>query len=236
MILSGEAVSAENDSSGAPEPTAAEPDRYREDRRQMVERQLRARGITDERVLAAMGEVLRHEFVIEPYRSRAYADNPWPIGHGQTISQPLMIAIMLEAMELKGSERVLEVGAGCGYQAALLGRLAREVYAVEIIPALVEMARANLAQAGAANVEIISGDGSVGYEPAAPYDAIIVAAGAPATPPPLIEQLAVGGRLLIPTGSYWGQTLQCIRKTEKGVRTESMGGCAFVPLVGKYGR
>jgi protein-L-isoaspartate(D-aspartate) O-methyltransferase len=207
-----------------------------EARRRMVELQIRARGVRDEQVLAAMAAVERHLFVPERYRHDAYADHPWPIGHGQTISQPLMVAVMLEAMRLHGHERVLEVGAGCGYQAALLGRLASEVVALEIVPALVELARENLAQAGANNVAVKLADGSLGYPEGAPFDAIVVAAGAPAVPPPLMDQLADGGRLVIPVGGEWGQEL--LRVTRRGGRfdQERLGGCAFVPLVGEHGR
>lgn len=201
----------------------------------MVESQIRRRGVSDERVLQAMLTVPRHEFVDERRRSAAYADHPVPIGYGQTISQPLMVALMLEAMELRGSERVLEVGAGCGYQAALLGQLVTEVIAVEVIAELAELAARNLARLGVSNVCVIHGDGSLGYPPAAPYDAIVVAAGAPAVPPPLLEQLAEGGRLLIPVGVQLGHELLRIRRQAGGFSRESLGGCAFVPLVGKHG-
>lgn len=202
----------------------------------MVKRQLRGRGIGDDRVLSAMAKVPRHLFVPVGMRGRAYDDTPLPIGHGQTISQPLMVATMLEDLGLKGHERVLEVGAGCGYQAALLGELAAEVRAIEIIPQLAEMARTNLQRLGYDNVEVLHRDGSLGYPPAAPYDGIVVAAGAPAVPDPLLEQLAIGGRLLIPVGAYWSQTLQRLRKSPSGdIITDRLCGCAFVPLVGTHG-
>ncbi|MBI4699992.1 MAG: protein-L-isoaspartate(D-aspartate) O-methyltransferase [Deltaproteobacteria bacterium] len=202
----------------------------------MVRWQLRGRGIHDERVLGAMGRVPRQEFVPASLRHRSYDDSPLPIGRGQTISQPLMVATMLEELGLQGHERVLEVGAGCGYQAALLGELCREVYAIEIIPELAEMARTNLARLGHANVEVVLGDGSAGYPAKAPYDGIIVAAAAPHVPAPLVEQLAPGAPLLIPVGAWWSQVLQRVRRRSDGsTETEKLVGCAFVPLVGEHG-
>ena len=212
-------------------------DQSRALRAQMVERQLRGRGIRDERVLSAMLRVPRHPFVPGPLRARSYDDTPLPIGHHQTISQPLMIATMLEAMELRGTERVLEVGAGCGYQAALLAELAATVVAVEIIAELVDRARHNLDRLGYHDVEVAHADGSCGHPPAAPYDAIVVAAAPQSVPPPLVEQLAPGGRLLIPVGSWVAQDLERIRKREDGeIDIDRLGGCLFVPLVGEHGR
>lgn len=206
-------------------------------REDMVDSQLRRRGIRDERVLAAFARVPRHAFVPASQLERAYDDTPLPIGLGQTISQPLMVAEMLECMELRGRERVLEVGAGCGYQAALLAELAAEVVAVEVLADLVTRARANLARLGYEHVLIVHGDGSLGYPPRAPYDAIVVAAAAPVIPPPLVEQLAPRGRLLIPVGGGFGQTLERVRKMPDGrVHAEQLTGCAFVPLVGAYGQ
>ena len=206
-------------------------------REQMVRRQLRGRGIRDDRVLAAMQKVPRHPFVPGPLRTRSYDDSPLPIGHSQTISQPLMIATMLEAMELQGTERVLEVGAGCGYQAALLAELAATVVTVEIIAELVDRARHNLDRLGYQAVQVAHADGSCGYLPGAPYDAIVVAAAPDSVPPPLLEQLAPGGRLLIPVGSWVTQDLKRIRKDEDGtVHIDRLGGCIFVPLVGEHGR
>jgi protein-L-isoaspartate(D-aspartate) O-methyltransferase len=203
----------------------------------MVREQLRGQDISDERVLAAMASVPRHLFVPRHLRARAYDDMPLPIGHGQTISQPLMVATMLQAMRLRGCERVLEVGAGSAYQAALLGELAREVVAVEIVPELARSAADTLRRLGHSNVEIVEGDGSLGWPAKAPYDVIAIAAAAPAVPPPLIEQLAIGGRLLAPVGGRYGQTLVRMRKLGDGrVVTEDLGGCAFVPLVGEHGR
>ena len=206
-------------------------------RREMVRDQLLGRGIKDVRVLAAMDRVPRHFFVPERLRAAAYDDTPLPIGHGQTISQPLMVATMLEAMELEGHERVLEVGAGCGYQAALLAELAREVYTVEIVEDLARMAAENLRRLGYRNVTLVESDGSLGYADGAPYDAIVVAAAAPAIPGPLIEQLAPGGRLLIPVGGPFGQMLERVRRgPDDRIDVDRLGGCAFVPLVGAHGR
>jgi protein-L-isoaspartate(D-aspartate) O-methyltransferase len=205
-------------------------------RRLMVQDQLRERGIRDERVLAAMGRVPRHMFVPETWRSAAYDDTPLPIGYGQTISQPLMVATMLEAAAFEGDERVLEVGAGCGYQAALLGELAHEVFTVEIIPDLARLAAENLERTGYENVLVVQSDGSLGHRESAPYDVILVAAAAPTVPEPLVDQLAVGGRLLIPVGSSFGQTLERVTRLPDGrIDVQRLGGCAFVPLVGAYG-
>lgn len=194
-----------------------------------------AAGVRDPRVLAAMTSVPREHFVPQALRGAAYADSPLPIGCGQTISQPLMVAILLEALELDGSERVLDVGTGSGYQAALLAELAREVYSIELLPELAERARTNIAVLGYRDVVVVVGDGSQGYPPAAPYDAIAVAAGAPDVPGPLIEQLAPGGRLLIPVGGGLFQRLLRIRRQPEGTTTEDLGGCAFVPLIGVHG-
>jgi protein-L-isoaspartate(D-aspartate) O-methyltransferase len=203
----------------------------------MVRQQLRGQDIRDERVLAAMASVPRHLFVPPHLRARAYEDMPLPIGHGQTISQPLMVATMLEAMRLRGDERVLEVGAGSAYQAALLGELAREVVAVEIVPELARSATDVLRRLGYTNVDVVLGDGSLGWPAKAPYQVIAIAAAAPSIPPPLIEQLAVGGRLLAPVGGRFGQQLMRLRKLGDGrVVMEELGGCAFVPLIGEHGR
>lgn len=218
-------------------PAVEDDEASRAQRKQMVQHQLRRRAIVDERVLAAFLRVPRHPFVPESLRARSYADRPLPIGHNQTISQPLMIATMLEAMELQGTERVLEVGAGCGYQAALLSELCGSVVAIEIIPELVDRARNNLRRLGYDGVEVVHGDGSCGYLPAAPYDAIVVAAAPQSVPEPLVEQLAPGGRLLIPVGSWVAQDLERVRKEANGeVVVDRLGGCLFVPLVGEHGR
>lgn len=197
----------------------------------MVEGQLRRHGISDPRVLAAFAFVPRHLFVAPELRASAYDDTPLPTAHGQTISQPRMVAIMLQRARLSGHERVLDVGAGSGYQAALLGHLAREVYAIELWPDLVDGARRALAEAGITNVEVIMGDGSLGYPPAAPFDVILVGAAALEVPAALVDQLADGGRLLVPVGGRWGQRLALIRKRQGLVTEDFFEGCSFVPLV-----
>jgi protein-L-isoaspartate(D-aspartate) O-methyltransferase len=200
-------------------------------RARMVDEQLRRRGITDTRVLAAMGEVPREAFVPTSERNRAYCDGALPLSHGQTISQPLMVAMSVEALRLRGNETVLEVGAGSGYQAAVLSKLAKKVYAVEIIPELVDGARDVLDELGIDNVELICGDGRLGWAEGAPYDAIVVAAAADEVPPALVEQLKEGGRLVIPVGESWGQALQASRKRDGKLRSEELCRCVFVPLV-----
>lgn len=204
-------------------------------RQSMVEEQLRRRGIHDRRVLAAMQIVPRHLFVPKAWRAQAYEDMPLPIGHQQTISQPYIVALMLEALELTGTERVLEVGTGSGYQAALLGWLAQYVYTVEIIPELAESARKVLSQLGYENIAVVAANGSIGWKAAAPYDAIIVAAASPAVPHSLVEQLQEGGRLVLPAGDLFVQVLLRVRKQQGKIVTEDLGGCAFVPLVGEEG-
>jgi protein-L-isoaspartate(D-aspartate) O-methyltransferase len=205
-------------------------------RHDMLDYQLRARGIRDPRVLDAMLRIPRERFLPEEAADQAYRDDPIQIGYGQTISQPYMTALMAEALELRGGESVLEVGAGSGYAAAVLGALARRVVTVEIVPELAAMARDNLRRAGLdSNVEVVAGDGSWGYEPFAPYDAISVAAGAPDIPVQLLEQLADGGRLVIPVGDQSDQELRVV--TRHGVRIESRVAtfCRFVPLRGAEG-
>jgi protein-L-isoaspartate(D-aspartate) O-methyltransferase len=201
----------------------------------MVERQLRQRGITDERVLEALGRVSRELFVPEGERDLAYADGALPIGFGQTISQPYIVAVICALLRLEGTERVLDVGTGSGYQAAVLAELAREVTTIERVPELVERARAALADAGYANVDVRLGDGSVGVPEKAPFDAIAVAAAAPAVPDALYEQLAEGGRLVLPRGSRWGQDLVVVVKTEHGPVERASVPCRFVPLLGAEG-
>src|SRR5580704_15261546 len=204
-------------------------------RRDMVATQIRARGIRSPRVLHTIQTVPRHLFIPLAKIAAAYADEPLPIGEGQTISQPFMVAAMAEALTLEGSERVLEVGAGCGYQAAVLSLLAREVISIETQPALAARARERLAQLGYRNVRIEEGDGSFGWAAGAPYEAILVTAAAPAVPPPLLEQLAEGGRLVIPVGKSDHQELMCIAKREGRINERSLFACRFVPLVGHYG-
>lgn len=207
---------------------------FAEQRRAMVECQLRGRGIKDSRVLEAMQAVPRHLFVPPAVAAAAYADEPLAIGEGQTISQPYIVAAMTEALELTGSERVLEVGAGSGYQAAILSLLAREVIAVEARPMLARTARERLSQLGYSNVRVEIGDGTLGWPPGAPYDGILVAAAAPMVPPPLIEQLADGGRLVIPLGSAEHQELFRVRKQAGRIVQQALFACRFVPLVGRY--
>ena len=204
-------------------------------RREMVDRQLHKRDIRSPRVLEAMSSVPRHLFVPPEYMDDAYTDSPLPIGAGQTISQPYMVAAMAEALLLEGSEKVLEIGAGSGYQAAVLSLLAREVIAVESQPLLADGARIRLAKLGYKNVRVETGDGSLGWPPDAPYDAILVTAGAPYIPPPLIEQLAEGGRLVIPVGPAKQQELLRILKREGRTTQESLIACRFVPLLGLFG-
>ena len=197
----------------------------------MVEHQLRRRGIVDRRVLAAMGEVPRERFVPEEYQNDAYADGALPLSHGQTISQPLMVAMSVEALRLRGHETVLEVGAGSGYQAAVLGRLAKKVHGIEIIPELVTRAREALESLGIDNVQIHCANGRDGWPDGAPYNGIVVAAAAEEVPPALMDQLAEGGRLVIPVGDRWGQSLTLITKHEGTLRRAELCRCVFVPLV-----
>lgn len=208
---------------------------FEDARREMVARQIRDRGILSQRVLDAMQSVPRHLFVPPGHVFAAYADEPLPIGEGQTISQPFMVAAMADALSLEIHERVLEIGAGSGYQAAVLSLLAREVIAVEAQPILASSARERLARLGYTNVRIEEADGSLGWPTGAPYDAILVTAGAPAVPPPLVEQLAEGGRLVIPVGRSEHQELLRIVKRDGRTSQESLYACRFVPLLGRYG-
>ena len=201
----------------------------------MVERQLRRRGIEDGRVLAAMGRVPRELFVPANLREYAYDDGALPIGHGQTISQPYIVATICSLLKLAGEERVLDVGAGSGYQAAVLAELAREVVTIERIPELAERAKASLVAAGYSEVEVVVGDGSLGVPGRAPFDAIAVAAAAPQVPDALYAQLRVGGRLVVPRGTRWGQDLVQVVKTAEGPVESATVPCRFVPLVGDEG-
>lgn len=210
-------------------------DRWAKERLRMVKTQIEARGIKDFRVLEAMRRVPRHLFVDEDVRDQAYGDFPLPIGEEQTISQPYIVALMTEALELRDGDVVLEIGTGSGYQAAILAELTRMVYSIERFPRLVERARRVLAELGYDNVEIKQGDGTLGWPEKGPFDAIIVTAGAPRIPQPLIEQLKVGGRLVIPIGDRYNQDLIKVLKTEKGHKEKNLGGCRFVNLVGRYG-
>ena len=202
----------------------------------MVERQLRERGIHDERVLTAMMKVPRHEFVSRQSWGEAYADHPVAIGEQQTTSQPYMIAAMLQAAAIRPEDRVLEIGAGSGYQTALLAELANQVFAVERYPSLAEAAAQTLARLGYRNVKIVAGDGSLGLPEAAPFDAIIVSAAAPRVPPALTEQLAPGGRLVVPVGDSQQQAVQLVRRDHDGnITVQTLEGCRFVPLIGQQG-
>jgi protein-L-isoaspartate(D-aspartate) O-methyltransferase len=201
----------------------------------MVEHQLRRRGISDERVLAAMGRVPRELFVPESVRRLAYEDGALPIGYGQTISQPYIVAAICSLLGLDGDERVLDVGTGSGYQAAVLAELAAQVVTIERVPELVERARVALIAAGYPNVDVRSGDGSVGVPDKAPFDAIAVAAAAPEVPEALYEQLADDGRLVLPKGSRWGQDLVLVVKTSEGPIERASVPCRFVPLLGAEG-
>jgi len=198
----------------------------------MVRTQLEARGITDTRLLEVMRHVPRHEFVPQPLRSLAYADHPLPIGENQTISQPYIVAYMTERLELDGDERVLEVGTGSGYQAAVLAELAAEVYTIEIVEPLALRAGRDLARMGYDNVHVRHADGYRGWPERAPFDAIIVTAAPGRVPEPLVEQLAVGGRMIVPVGRQY-QELILITRDEKGVRRRRLIGVRFVPMTGE---
>lgn len=202
-------------------------------RREMVERDLRGRGIKDQRVLEVMGHVPRHLFVSEKQRAFAYQDRPLPIGEGQTISQPYVVALMTKLLELQGSEKVLEVGAGSGYQAAILSRLAQEVYTIEILPALAERAKETLARLGYTNIRVKAGDGFFGWEEKAPFDAILVTAAAEKIPDPLWRQLREDGRLVMPMGEE-GRTQRLIRVRKRAGRpqVENITEVLFVPMTG----
>jgi protein-L-isoaspartate(D-aspartate) O-methyltransferase len=210
-------------------------DLYRLARERMVETQIKARGLKDERVLKAMLKVPRHLFVDEALRDQAYGDFPLPIGEGQTISQPYIVALMTEALELKGNERVLEIGTGSGYQTAILAELALWVYTIERFPTLLERAKKVLKELGYKNISFKLDDGTLGWKEAAPFDAIIVTAASPDIPPPLVEQLAEGGRMVIPVGDEFSQTL--IKGVKRGgkLHTKALEPVRFVKLVGAYG-
>lgn len=209
-------------------------DDFSEARRQMVATQLRRRGICDERVLEAMSKVPRHRFVPTPDLT-AYDDHPLHIGAGQTISQPYMVALMTELLALQGEEKVLEVGTGSGYQAAVLGELCRQVYSVERIPELAQRARRVLAELGYHNIEVVIGDGTLGLPQHAPYDGIIVTAATPDIPRPWIEQLAEGGRIVAPVGDRSIQTLVICTKEQGQIKERREASCVFVPLIGEHG-
>jgi protein-L-isoaspartate(D-aspartate) O-methyltransferase len=209
---------------------------YAELRRRMVDEDLREHGISDPRVLAAMGEVPREEFVLPELRAAAYDDCPLPIGHDQTISQPFTVAFMAQALQLTGDEKVLEIGTGSGYGAAVLGKLSAQVYTIERISPLAQQARERLVRLGYGNVHVITGDGTLGLPDHAPFEGIVATAGAAALPYAYVQQLCDGGRIVIPLGSYrHSQTMYRFTRLPGELKVENLGGFAFVPLIGKFG-
>jgi protein-L-isoaspartate(D-aspartate) O-methyltransferase len=203
-------------------------------RKEMVEYQIRRRGIKDERVLRVMEKIPRHKFIPENLREEAYEDHPVPIGEGQTISQPYIVALMTECLKLDGTEKVLEIGTGSGYQAAILAELAKEVYTIEIIPELGKKAERTLRKLGYKNIKVKIGDGYIGWAEYAPYDAIIVTCAPDHIPQPLIDQLKDdGGRMVIPVGELF-QELLLVEKKDGKVSTRRITGCVFVPMTGEY--
>jgi len=222
---------------GTRKPEAAEVlgTRFARERERMVDEQLRRRGILDARVLEAMRKVPREEFVEEALRDRAYGDHPLPIGEGQTISQPYMVALMTDLLGLTGTEKVLEIGTGSGYQTAVLAELARRVCSVERIPFLAARARATLERLGYTNVWVCIANGTLGWPDEAPFDRILITAAAPVLPSPLFDQLAEAGRMVLPIGDAAAQTLTVVEKVNGVMRTKAETGCVFVKLIGKYG-
>lgn len=208
---------------------------FEKERARMVEEQILGRGVKDEKVLSAMRTIPRHEFLPEAMRAMAYADNALPIGENQTMSQPYMVGLMTALLQLTGTERVLEIGTGSGYQAAVLSRVCEKVYTVERVKVLAEKARAVLDRLGCRNVAIKVYDGTYGWKEMAPFDAILVTAGSPDVPAPLVEQLKTGGRMIIPVGDRSGQRLLKVTKTADGSLTETSIPCVFVPLIGAHG-
>jgi protein-L-isoaspartate(D-aspartate) O-methyltransferase len=208
---------------------------YRFARERMVKNQLMPRGITDKRVLTAMGKVQRHLFMEEALLGEAYNDHPLPIGHKQTISQPYIVALMTQALGLSGKEKVLEIGTGSGYQTAVLAELSAKVCTIERIRPLMEKARYILQELGYNNILFKSYDGTLGWEEYAPYDAIIITAGAPSVPEPLLGQLAEGGRMIVPVGDKSSQELIKITRKKDSYDKKSLGGCRFVDLIGAHG-
>lgn len=204
-------------------------------RRRMVEEQLRARGIRDPHVLRIMAAMPRHRFVDSALQSRAYSDHALPIGQEQTISQPYMVALMTQALALSGDEKVLEIGTGSGYQTAILAELADRVFTVERIPAIGLAARQRLADMGYSNIVYRIGDGSLGWREMAPFDRVLITAGAPRVPAFLMEHLRTGGNALVPVGAGENQSLLRLTRTDAGLRRETLAGCAFVPLIGREG-
>jgi len=216
----------------SPAMTADDEENLQAARKRMVESDLRGEGIADARVLAAMAKVPRHEFVPPGLRSEAYANRPLPIGEGQTISQPLVVAMMSEKLKLRGGEKVLEIGTGSGYQAAVLAELGCDVYSIEILPDLAAQAQARLERLGY-KVHVRAGDGFFGWPEAAPFDAVIITAATPEIPEGLVQQLADGGRIILPLGRGDGQSLVLGTKRPSGLELKSFGGVAFVPMTGE---
>jgi protein-L-isoaspartate(D-aspartate) O-methyltransferase len=210
-------------------------DEFAAQRAEMIERQLRRRGIIDSGVLAAMAAVRREEFVPNEFRARAYEDAPLPIGEGQTISQPYIVGVMTASLHLTGSERVLEIGTGCGYQAAILSHLAKIVFTIESRSQLAAATTARLDRLGYKNVHVHCGDGTLGLAEFAPFDAILVAAAAPVVPEPLRSQLAEGGRMILPVGDAENQELRLIERLGNSFNTRTLDSCRFVPLIGFHG-
>ena len=208
---------------------------FKKVRERMVETQIAARGVHDERVLEAMRKVPRHLFLDEALRDQAYSDHPLPIAENQTISQPYIVALMTESLELKGTEKVLEIGTGSGYQSAILAELADRVFSIERYPELAYRANSILQKLGYGNIIVRVGDGSLGWPDDAPFDGIIVTAGTPQIPQPLIDQLKMGGRLVVPVGDRLGQDLMLVKRVAEGIKKTNLGGVRFVNLVGKWG-
>jgi protein-L-isoaspartate(D-aspartate) O-methyltransferase len=208
---------------------------FEKERSRMVDEQIAFRGVTDPRVLAVMGKVPRHEFMPEALRTQAYGDHAMPIGEGQTISQPYIVALMTELLELEGDERVLEIGTGSGYQAAVLAELCQKVFTIERVKTLADKARATLDRLGYKNVVMKVYDGTYGWKEMSPFDAIIVTAAAPDVPDTLVEQLKDGGRLVIPVGERYTQVLLKVTKSPSGTVTKTSIPCVFVPLIGAKG-
>ncbi len=231
----GERVPSPTVASAPSPPRASTPDPYAEDRERMVEYDIRSRGVTDSEVLRAMQTVPRHEFVPDEYLDMAYSDRPLPIDYGQTISQPYIVALMTELLELKRGDKVLEIGTGSGYQAAILAEITDQVYTVEIIPGLAESASQRLLRLGYDDIHTLNADGYYGWGEYAPYDAIIVTAAPDHVPQPLINQLKEGGRMVIPVGPVgWVQTLWLVTKVGGEVEFHNKGGVTFVPLTGEH--
>ena len=209
-------------------------DPYIQKRTQMVQKDIQGRGVKDARVLEAMGKIPRHLFVDESFKEKAYADHPLPIGEGQTISQPYVVALMTEALRLRPEDRVLEIGTGSGYQAAVLADIVKEVYTIEIRKPLAESASKRLHELGYKNIQVRCADGYFGWEEVAPFDAVMVTAASNHIPPPLLKQLKEGGRLIIPVGSTtFHQTLTLVIKEKGDLQVEQLGGVLFVPLIGE---